>query len=274
MPLFAIAALSIREAASRRVAIVIAVATALAILVSTWAMAGLSNALQPREAVPGFDTGFTIFLAFGFSAGLGIAAAFVAAPAVASELEGGVALAILPRPISRAEYVLGKWLGLGALVAAYAFVAGGIELAAIAFSTGFTVPHPVLALAFLAAEAIVVMTLALCLGTRLPAIGAGILAVALFGIAWVDGFAISISEAVQNGAVLGVARAVAVVVPSDVLWRGAVFDLEPSALLAGGASGNPLLIAAPPSAWFLAWSALWFVAILALTIWAFRRRDI
>jgi len=47
---------------------------------------------------------------------LAMGSVFVASPAIAGEIESGLALAILPRPIRRSEVVLGKWLGLGALV--------------------------------------------------------------------------------------------------------------------------------------------------------------
>ena len=63
---------------------------------------------------------FLILTMFMFSFVLAMAAVFVAAPQISGEVESGTALAILSRPIGRAEYVIGKWLGLTALVAVYA----------------------------------------------------------------------------------------------------------------------------------------------------------
>jgi ABC-type transport system involved in multi-copper enzyme maturation permease subunit len=274
MPLFAIAALSIREAASRRLALVVAILSVLAVAAATWLLGGLVAGVHPREAVPAAEAAFTIFFAFVFSAGLAIAAAFIASPAVASDLDSGIALAILPRPLSRAEYVLGKWLGLTVLVTAYTFAVGGLACAGIGLVTGVGPPHPFLALAYLAASADVVLTIALCLGTRLPAVGSGILAVALFGVAWVDGFAVSLGQAFQNSAMLGIAHAIALALPSDVLWRGTVFELQPDALLGGSGGTNPFLVPAPPELAFLAWTIVWFAAVLGVTIWRFDRRDV
>jgi ABC-type transport system involved in multi-copper enzyme maturation permease subunit len=275
MPLLAIAALSIREAASRRVAAVIAIATVVAIGVSTWIFAGLARAVQPPEMAPTIEAAFSIFFAFAFSAAVGIASAFVAAPAIAGDIDSGVALSILPRPLTRAEYVLGKWLGLCGLVVGYTFVAGGLELTALALVAGYVVPQPILALAFLAIEACVVVTTALCLGTRVPAIGSGILTIVLFGAAWIDGFAISIAGAVQNATILGTTHALALLFPSDVLWRGAVYELEPATLFATGAGGgNPLLVPSPPTLAFGLWTIAWFALVLGFTIWRFGARDV
>jgi ABC-type transport system involved in multi-copper enzyme maturation permease subunit len=53
-----------------------------------------------------------IFIAFQFSFVLAMTAAFLGSPAIASDLESGVALALLARPLRRTSYLLGRWLGL------------------------------------------------------------------------------------------------------------------------------------------------------------------
>ena len=55
-----------------------------------------------------------------FSFVLAMTAAFLGAPAIAADLESGVAQAMLARPIRRADLVVGRWLGLAAVVVAYA----------------------------------------------------------------------------------------------------------------------------------------------------------
>src|SRR5712691_1593511 len=93
-----------------------------------------------------------ILVMFMFSWVLSLAAVFVAAPAISGELESGIALALLARPISRAEYVVGKWLGLGGLVLAYGGTAAVIELLAVQAVSGYVPPHPVEFLAFVLGE--------------------------------------------------------------------------------------------------------------------------
>src|SRR5204863_7740037 len=89
-----------------------------------------------------------ILVMFMFSCVLSLAAVFVASPAVSGELESGIALAILARPIARAEYVLGKWVGLVALVVAYGLAAAVVELIAVQAVSGYQPPHPIEVLGF------------------------------------------------------------------------------------------------------------------------------
>jgi hypothetical protein len=70
------------------------------------------------------------------------------------------------------------------------------------------------------------------------------------------------------------------VLPSDGLWRGAIFAMEPDTLIAAmralGTFGraNPFAAIDPPPLPFLAWVAIWFAGMLALSVWSFRTREI
>ena len=95
----------------------------------------------------------------------------------------GVAHAMLARPIRRADLVIGRWLGLVVIVVAYAAASGLLEIAAVGLVTGYAPPEPLVAVAFLCAQAMVLLTLALLLSTRTPAIAAGAICVVLSGSA-------------------------------------------------------------------------------------------
>jgi len=53
-----------------------------------------------------------IFIAFMFGFVLVMTAAFFGSPAIATDLESGIAQAMLARPLRRSSYLLGRWLGL------------------------------------------------------------------------------------------------------------------------------------------------------------------
>src|SRR5207244_8956205 len=112
-----------------------------------------------------------ILVMFMFSWVLSLAAVFVAAPAISGEVESGIALALLSRPMSRAEYVIGKWLGLVALVLGYAIAAAVIELVAVQAVSGYQPPHPIEFLAFVMGEAAAVLTLAVAFSSQLRRTG-------------------------------------------------------------------------------------------------------
>ena len=83
-----------------------------------------------------------ILVAFMFSFVLAMTAAFLGAPAIATDLESGVAQAMLARPIRRSDLVVGRWLGLASVVVAYAFASGLLEIVAIGFVSGYYPPQP------------------------------------------------------------------------------------------------------------------------------------
>jgi ABC-type transport system involved in multi-copper enzyme maturation permease subunit len=189
-----------------------------------------------------------------------------------------VILSVVPRPLSRAEFVLGKWLGLAALLVVFATVFAAVETAAIALATGYHVPHGFAALAYLIAQALVMLSLALALGTRLAALASGLLAVLAFGIGWISGITAGIAAALHNEGVLHAATIAGLLIPSDGLWRGALFELEPVVLLAATNAGagppNPFGVSAPPPAAFIVWSAAWVILALTFAIGSFARRDL
>jgi len=115
----------------------------------------------------------TILTFFMFSFVLTFAAVFVAAPAISSDVESGVILSIVPRPIRRSDIVLGRWLGLTVVVVVYTMAATLLELEVVNLVIGYVPPHPFEAIAFLVAEGIVAVTMGLLFSTRLaPMTGA------------------------------------------------------------------------------------------------------
>jgi ABC-type transport system involved in multi-copper enzyme maturation permease subunit len=279
-PLLTIALLTLREATRRRVLAFLGLASFAAIALSTWGFVKLNASATQPQAVIAVESVLVVLLAFAFSVVLAIAAAFLASPAIAGEVESGVALAILPRPLSRTEYVLGKWLGLALLLAGFTFVVGGLEFVAIGIAAGYRPPHPLGALAYLSAEGVALLTLALLASTRLPAIAGGIAAVAAFGASWIAGIVSAIAGALHNDGVQQGATAIGLLFPTDGLWRGAAFELQPVALLLAQEANenvraqNPFATTAPPAGAFLAWTLCWMLALLAGACYSFTRRDI
>jgi ABC-type transport system involved in multi-copper enzyme maturation permease subunit len=216
-----------------------------------------------------------------FSFVLAMTAAFLGAPAIAADLESGVAHAMLARPIRRSDLVVGRWLGLVAVIALYAAASGLLEIGAVRFVSGYGPPNPFLAVVFLAAQAVVLMTFAMLLSTRLPAIAGGAICVVLFGLGWMAGVFAGVGKVFDAGPLVAAAEASRWILPSDGLWRGTIYALEPSVVIAGvaGRAGpaseaNPFFASSPPPTSFLLWSAAWVVIVLALTAWSLSRRDV
>ncbi len=286
MAILTIARLTLREASRRRLLIVVAILTLVMIGLTTWGFSrlptltcGRDNLPCPPSEIKAVTAALLILVAYMYHAILALGSVFIAAPAIAGEVESGVALAILPRPIRRSEVILGKWLALSLLVSVYAVVTGGLEFAAVNAVTGYLPPHPVEALLFLAGQSIVLLTFALLLSTRLAPMTTGVIAVVLFGLTWIGGIAESIGYAFDIQAMADAGTVLRLLMPVDGLWRGVIYYMEPAALLALGAgareaAGNPFFVSAPPNTPYLIWAVAWVVGVLGLTTWSFARRDL
>jgi ABC-type transport system involved in multi-copper enzyme maturation permease subunit len=283
----AIVRLTLLEAVRRRLLWALAALTLVSVAATTWGVGRLVDVAQGSGRVVDqvqLALGVSqvlILVAFMFSFVLAMTGAFLAAPAIAGDVESGVALAMLARPIRRADLVVGRWIGLSLVVLLYAVVAGLLETGAVAWMTGYLPPDPVGAALHLAAEGVVLLTFALALSTRLPAIAGGAISVVVFGLAWMLGVLGGV------GAFFGVpilrtgADVANVLLPTDLLWRGTVYALEPPAviLLSGGVpsralQANPFFADAPLSPIQLAWVVVWVVVAVAIAVVSLNRREV
>jgi len=273
--------LTILEASRRRLLLALGILTVVVITLTSWGFSRLPSmkGVTPAE-VRLAASQLTILVAFMFSGVLALGSTLVAAPTVASDIESGIALAILPRPIRRSEVLMGKWLGLAALVTLYAAASGLLELLGIWLATGYTPPHPIETLLLVAAEGIVLMSLALLLSTRLSPMTGGVIALVLFFVAWIGGIALAIGQAFANDTIINIGLGSRLLIPTDALWHGAIFNLEPADVLtlaraAGRArAGNPFLAEDPLPLAYLVWCLAWVIGVLGLANWSFAKRDL
>ncbi len=277
-----IARLTIQEAARRRLLWSLVGLTVLIVVLSGWGFQRVA------EASPVSGTQFAlllsqllVMLAFMFSFVLAMTAVFAAGPAIGAEVESGLVQAILARPIRRAELLLGRWLGLAIVLVAYALAAGAGELGAAYIVTGYWPSDPVAAAVYLSAEGLVVLTFALVLSTRLSGITAGAIAVVAFGITWMAGVLSGIGGILNNDALRAVGPITRIALPSDVMWRGTMFGLEPppDVLSSVGPAAlafrvSPFFAAQPPPIEWVVWAVVWVVGMLVVAIVSFGRREL
>ena len=280
-----IARLTVRELIRRRVVWVLAILSIVSVALVGWGLERLvaiarADAVDEIQIAIGVSQ-ILILIAFMFSFVLAMTAAFVGAPAIGGDLESGVALAILARPIRRAEMMVGRWLGCAVVVAAYTVVSGLLAIGVAQLVSGYGPPESFLAVAFLSGQALVLLTLTLALGSVLPSIAAGAIAVVGFGLGWMAGVMAGVAAALGVDLLGRVAEVSRWILPSDGLWRGVIYGLEPPLvlLIAAGeapelANANPFYAPAPPPLIFVIWSVVWMGLVLGLAAWRFERRDL
>jgi len=285
-PVLVIARLTVQESSRRRLLLALVVLTLIVVGFSAWGfnkittVTGRSGVTLPHDQVELISSQLLIVVTFMYSGVLALSAAVVAGPLISSEVESGLLLSILARPVRRSEVVIGKWLGLGALVAVYAGGSAFLEMAAVDWATGYVPPHPIELTLFVCAEGLALLSLGLLLSTRLSGITGGVIALVAWLMGWIGGVVGDIGTGLQNQAVENIGTVSRLILPTDGLWRGAVYAMEPDAVLASlrlaGTLGraNPFSAVDPPPTAFLAWVVVWFALMLALSIWSFRTREI
>lgn len=278
-----IAKLTIGEAARRRVLWVLVALAVIAVGLTAWGVSALVAGARER-GVTELDiklavSQILIFIAFMFGFVLVMTAAFFGAPAIATDLESGIAQAMLARPLRRSSYLLGRWLGLAIVIVVYAAAAGFLAIGAVGVVSGYVPPDPILPVAYLAGQALLLLTLTVFLSTRLPPIAGGAIAVVAYGLAWMAGVLGKIGLAIGTTALVSVSDAVRYLLPTDALWQGVVYGLEPSFVInAVGdefvARSSPFFASEPPSIAIVAWAGIWLVLMLALAVSQLRRREL
>lgn len=274
-----VAALTLREALRRRVVFAVVAMTLALLGLSSWGFVRLDAEMDTLTSGEANLLASQILnlVMFGLSLIAALGTAFLAGPTLAGEMESGMALSMLARPVRRTDVLLGKWLGLAAFGGAFVSVAGLAQLVIVNVTTGYWPPEPITGLAFLVAQTTVLLTLGLLLATAISPMASGIVAVGLFGATWIAGVVGGVGDELGNASVARVGAVSRVILPTDGLWRGAMRGFQDSSALAqfgGELGGSPFVSHQSLTAGYLVWIAVWVTVAGGLTALAFQRRDL
>lgn len=277
-----IAGLTLREASRRRVLLALGILTILLLALSGWGFSRLSANLETG----GLTSGETRLAAsqilnlvmFGFSLIAALGTAFLAGPTLSGETESGIVLSVLARPIRRSAFLLGKWLGLVAFGTGFIVLAGLAQIIVVRLTADYWPPAPATALGLLAAQTIVLLSLATLLATTISPMASGVVSIGLFGATWVAGVVGGAGEALDNESIARVGTVSRMLLPTDGLWRGAMHAFQDPVVFVQFSGADieafPFLSVAPLSAGYLVWAVVWVAMIWGLAALSFRRKDL
>jgi Cu-processing system permease protein len=211
-------------------------------------------------------------------------ALFLSVGAVSGEIDSGTLHAVLARPLNRAEFVIGRWLGYVVMIAGYVVAMTDAILLVARLIAGYEVPDPASALLLMLLESVLLLTLSLFGSTLMPTLANGVVVFTLVGLAWLAGIIEFVGHLLQSApdstggdALLNIATTVSLFLPSDALWRGASYYLESPALLAvmgTSRGGIPFFSSSPPAPALILWAVGYVVVVLCGAVLAFGRRDL
>ena len=272
--------LTLREAANRKVLLVGGViSVAFLVLFAVGFTVGFDQAADDAATDTITDGAATIMTVLGLYAVQFLAAfmaILLASGAVAPEIESGRLHAILARPLSRTSWLAQRAATFAGLAAAYIVVMSLAILAIARVVSGYEAIAPGRAVAFLALEVIVLVAFGTALSVRWSAIAAGVVAVALYGAAWIAGIMELVGTLLENETLERIGVSVSLVMPSDALWRGASYYMQSPAYVAVTSTQDavPFAGSAAPGFALVAWSVAYAVGCWLLADRWFRLRDL
>ncbi|OAA18327.1 ABC-type transport system involved in multi-copper enzyme maturation, permease component [Frankia sp. EI5c] len=277
-----IAVLTLRESSRRKVMLALGALTVMLLALSGWGFSQLGGGSELGELTTGerlvASSQILNLVMFGFSLIAALGTAFLAGPTLAGETESGIALAVLARPVRRSAFLLGKWLGLVVFGCVYIVLAGLAQCLVVKAAAGYWPPRPATALALLAAQVTVLLTLALLLSTAVSPMASGVVSIGLFGATWVAGVVGGVGAALENSSMERIGTVSRILLPTDGLWRGAMNAFQdPSVfqrLSGSDIQAFPFLSMASPTGAYLLWAVVWVVMIWSLAAVSFLRKNL
>jgi ABC-type transport system involved in multi-copper enzyme maturation permease subunit len=193
---------------------------------------------------------------------------------IAGEIASGTIQTIVTKPLRRREIVLGKWLGLAVMLSVFAVVMSAAVFAIVYLISDYLPHNPVPGVALIVLEGLVVLTLSVLGGTRLSTLTNGVVVFMLYGLAFIAGWIEQFGSMLRNDAAVNVGILVSLLVPSEAMWKGAAYLMQPPFLRELGLDATPFGAASAPSVLMVAYAVLYIGAALALAVRWFGQRDL
>ena len=237
--------------------------------------------VDAREELLALATVLVILGLYGVQFLAALLGLFLGVASVSPEIDSGALHAVLARPLSRLEYLMGRFLALAGLLTAYVVVMSGALLLTARVVAGYQPGSAARVVAMMILQVFVLLAVSLLGSTVLPTLANGVVMLALFGLAWLGGVVGFIGTIPPGNELLAnLGTAVGLLLPADAVWRGASYHVLPPSLLVASSFADrgdiqlPFASTVPIAPAMLAWAMAYPVACLALAVAAFRRRDL
>ena len=207
---------------------------------------GLRPAQPQRRASPRVRSASRIpqaliLFMFMFSFVVALSASAMASPAISAEAESGVLLSIVTRPVQPSQILLGKWLGLAAVLLAYAAVVSGLEVGVVDWVSGFVPPNPAARRRSTSSPRARSSSRSRCCSAR----GCSAIATGVVGDRALRGGVAGRRRRHRSAPPSRSARCATIgdvaryILPTDGLWHGAIYYLEPQSFVAQRLANSP-----------------------------------
>jgi ABC-2 type transport system permease protein len=191
---------------------------------------------------------------------------------LSGEIASGTIQAIVTKPITRRQVLLGKWLGFAIMLSLYlALMIGGVSLVG-RMVRGASVHHLFRGAGLICLECLLLLSITFLFGTTFSTLTNGVLALGFHGLAFIGGWIEQIGTFTHSARAVNVGIAASILMPSESLWRRAAFEMQSP--LVGALGVSPFSSVSVPSPAMLAYAGLYTLAALTIAVHRFGRRDL
>lgn len=202
---------------------------------------------------------------------------------ISGEVDAGTFAIIVPKPLTRVEIVLGKWLGYALVICLYTALMFFSFLAVIYWKTGYWPTQAPSALGMLELAMLAMLGITTLGSSLVPTIVNGAIALMLFigaPTASIVQFIVQVVNPASLQSVQNITTVINLVIPTDALWHGASFYLLPPVAdfvtlgLSPQTFNTPFTSGQSVAPALLVWVALYCITLPALAALRFHQRDL
>jgi Cu-processing system permease protein len=206
---------------------------------------------------------------------LGVALALlISVDTIAGEIASGTIQTLITKPLKRWHVVVGKWLGLAVMLSLFIILMSAALVGIVSVITGYMPRNPVPAVLLIVLEGLIVLTLSILGGTRLPALANGVVIFMLYGLAFIAGWIEQFGAMLRNDAAVNTGIIVSLLIPSEAMWKRAAYLLQPPMLSNLGLDATPFGAASAPSPLMVGYAVVYVVIGLLVAVRLFSTRDL
>jgi ABC-type transport system involved in multi-copper enzyme maturation permease subunit len=268
--------LTIRESARRKIAQTAVILGVLLLVLFNIGFRTIFNQITTQDARAisiQFSNVFVLSGLYAINFLIIVLSTLISADSLAGEINSGSIQSLITKPLRRIEIFLGKWLGFAALLAIYLTLMGGGVILSAYLQVGYRLPNVAAGLGLMYVESLLVMSLTLACSASFSTLASGGAVFGLYGIAFIGSWVEQIGAVMKNESAVQIGILSSLLMPSEALWRRAAHEMSsPIMQMMGGYS--PFSAASVPSTAMIVYAVLYLLAVAALGIRIFMRRDL
>jgi Cu-processing system permease protein len=271
-----IAAVTLREAARRKILWTALIAGALLLAVFAIALRLQVVEFQSRPMSPfvryQVESGMLMIGLYTCDLLAVVLAILTSIDTLAGEISSGTIQAIATKPISRSQLLIGKYIGFVGMIIIYVAVTFSATIAVAYSVTGVLPENPLHGLFLIIFECVVALSLTFMFGTWFSTLTNGVVVLGLQAVAFMGGWLEQVSGFSQSGHIVTLGIASSLIMPGESLWRRAAYEMQTP--LAGSLSFSPFANVSIPSSTAIVYAAAYLCIVLGVAIWHFNERDL